>query len=211
MMELPPIPPPTLIKCSRCGLTGEPRLFEMPFPNEGGYTCSGRYARGTMSCRMDESGLDMFWDGDTLHRWRQEVIDLVTAQAHDASMNDSATDAQALRTIPERIPVNEIRAARAEVKTSPDAIELAEGIAEQVKALIFPTHNDALEDWMMEAIVDEFPTFREHHMSPDADPNDDAFEKLEAHAYDTMASIFLQELLRPLLTRLLNTGDWKEN
>jgi hypothetical protein len=164
---------------------------------------------------MDESGLTYFWGGASMQSWQDQVIaqvvDNVRSQRYDDRMNDAANELEPPKPTPA-----EFRNARREIRTDPDVRERVEEIAEKIRAMLFDG-DDILEDFTEEQAENHFPSLREAHVWADEDVSPEEFQRRSDVAMSMMCDLQnfvwgeMLAMLKPLVIRVVNTGDWKES
>ena len=134
-------------------------------------------------CGMDESGI--------------EVVDLVTKVSYDDCMMNDRRDDQAINGVRRQL-------ARQELRTNPDLIELAEKMAERVRVMLFGDDEEVL-DKIEDLACDEFAAEMEQY---------DGDAAMEVKYHDEAIEIVTQvlfEKVKPLIHRVIETGDWNPN
>lgn len=129
---------------------------------------------------------------------QKALLDRVIAQAHDDRMNRIDAPDQDSQEPPFALPLSPNQ--RAELTTHPDFQVLLEKIAERVRALLME-QDDGIEDDLVDLCVEVFA-------AEGVDPTETPTEWL-SELEDQVWKVLLLRL-RPLIIKILVTGDWKE-
>lgn len=194
-------PPPDGARCTMCKHWGKIEEFKDPDPDQTSYVCP--------KCPMDESGLEFYWDGETLQKWQEEVlaevIDKARSQSHDdRMMHDQLPDVQETpQAPPERTPIKLTAFQRTAVFNSREFNNFLDLMAKTAIEAITGDNDDlegALEDVCHDLLV-EFGIADLDNIAN----NDEAFNKAMADLDDVQNEVLHLAFLRvgPMLIQQL--------